>query len=367
VRAFGTGGEASAITRRIQLDANEAPRMLGSLRRRLTQRLSRLAFNRYPDPSRLLEAATALASLHGVEPSRVFLGNGSNEVLLAIHLGFGGPGRRAVIFVPTYTVYAKVAGLVGTELVEVVREKDFAITRSVIDTLVEVSPHVVHLCTPNNPTGTEDRVELVVELAQRLPSSLVVVDRAYGTFGGDGAERTWMELPNVVIVRTFSKAAGLAGLRIGYAIVPGGMRDVFEKLFLPYNVDAASIEAVILAAECIDEIKEMEKTLAEGRQYLEREISKRRSLIAFPSQANFVLFGPAGAGIADGVPEEVAYALGARAKSLHEALAAKGILVRDCTQWPGLVGCLRVSAGLPEENEAFVACLDDALAAAGIG
>jgi histidinol-phosphate aminotransferase len=207
----------------------------------------------------------------------------------------------------------------------------------------------------------------VVELAQRLPSSLVVVDRAYGTFGGDGAERTWMELPNVVIVRTFSKAAGLAGLRIGYAIVPGGMRGVFEKLFLPYNLDAASIEAVILAAECIDEIKEMEKTLAEGRQYLEREISKRRSLIAFPSQANFVLFGPAGAGIADGVPEEVAYALGARAKSLHEALAAKGILVRDCTQWPGLVGCLRVSAGLPEENQAFVACLDDALAAAGIG
>lgn len=345
----------------VRLDANEAPVPVAGLASALAERLTELELNRYPSDDRKTIAREALGKIHGLEGRRVFLGNGSNEVLLACHVGFGGTGRRAALFVPTYTVYSKVAQLAGTEVLELDRTPTFEIPDEAVDTLAASAPHLVHVCSPNNPTGNASPLELVLELTEALPSALVVVDRAYAPFGAEESEAKLLERPNVVVVRTFSKAVGLAGLRVGYALVSEELCDAFEKLFLPYNFDAVSIEAVLLACEMADQIRRIEDALAEERDRLYAGIASLESLQAFPSSANFVLFGPKGAGATRSIGASTAEELNAKARGIFELLKTRSIYVRDCTSWPGLVGCLRVSAGTREETDEFLQALEEAV------
>ncbi len=326
--------------------------------------MSALQLNRYPSRSRATEAAAMLGALYGVGEAEVVLGNGSNEVILAIHLAFGGPGRKAVYFEPTYTVYRTASAIAGTEAVSIERADDFSIPPSAVEAAVRAAPSIVHLCSPNNPTGNEDPDDFVYSLAEAIPDALIVVDRAYASFGAAGQEGELIEKPNVVVVKTFSKAAGLAGLRIGYGLAGEAIAAAIKKALLPYNLDSVSIEAILVCLEELESLKRAEIELAVERDRIFEALLQRDRLAAFPSRANFVLFGPKGAGKAKSSQEsaEEAAAITAAARALWEALLEESVLVRDCTSWPGLTGCLRVSAGLPEETDLFVDALDKAIA-----
>ena len=349
---------------RVLLDANEAPTTPKRVRERLEERLASLDLNRYPSRIRAREVAAMLESLHGASESKVVMGNGSNEILLAIHLAFGGPSRRAVYFEPTYTVYSAISAIVGTKAVAVPRDESFDISTSSLEQAASYRPSIVHLCSPNNPTGNEDPPGFAKRVASAFPDALVVVDRAYAPFGGDSAEADLLKTGNLVIVRTFSKAAGLAGLRIGYALAPKSVGEMLEKAVLPYNVDAVSLEA---AAACIEEaesVRKQEDELAKERDRIFSAIRSHRELVAFPSAANFVLFGPRGAGSARKSyrSDSERLRLTEMAQRIFSFLLEKSVLVRDCTSWPGLIGCLRVSAGLPVETDHFITALEGAVA-----
>ncbi len=358
---------ATRPSARTVLDANEAPRTSERVRSRLLERIAGLDLNRYPRRDRGRELAEQIARLYVPDSEgrgvSVVLGNGSNEVIQAIYLAFGGPGRKAVYFEPTYTVYGAVAHLTDTEAVPLARDAAFRIGEEAFEEAVCLEPSIVHLCTPNNPTGNEDDTALVGRLAEALPGAVVVVDRAYGPFGGSPEERRFLEHDNVVVLKTFSKAAGLAGLRIGVGVAVAEVAEALSKCFLPYNLDAVSLEAVAVCLEEIDAIRAEEEALAAQRRVIYQAVCSLPSLTAFASAANFVLFGPRGAGRAlpDTTPAEAAR-LTDLARSIWDALLEESVLVRDCTRWPGLVGCLRVSAGTPEETAHFVSALEKAVA-----
>lgn len=348
---------------KVLLDANESPRTAARIERRLIERIPEIDLNRYPSRARAVEVAGMVGSLHDLSESEVCLGNGSNEVLLAVHLAYGGPGRRAVYFDPTYTVYRTASMLAGTEPVAVGRESDFSISEAGIDEAVRWRPAIVHLCSPNNPTGNEDPAGFAAAVAAAFEESVVVVDRAYAPFGRSPGEGELLERENVVIVRTFSKAAGLAGLRIGYGLASAGLAATLKKAILPYNLDAVALEAAAICVEAAAEIRDDEEALALERDRIFSAIASRQSLVAYPSAANFVLFGPRGAGRAGQEAESIKEAeVTEAARHLWGALLDASVLVRDCTSWPGLVGCLRVSAGLPEETDHFVRALEGAVA-----
>lgn len=353
---------------KVLLDANESPRTASRIQRRLLKRISTLELNRYPSRARAGEVADSIGSMHGLSGDEVLLGNGSNEVILAVHLAYGGPGRKAVYFEPTYSVYRLAAQMSGTEPVAVGRNDDFSISEAALEEAARLEPSIIHLCSPNNPTGNRDPAGFAAEVASAFPDAVVVVDHAYAPFGRDPEETELLERQNVVVVRTFSKAAGLAGLRIGYGLARGGPAEALKKAFLPYNLDAVSLEAAAICVEEAQAIREDEEALGAERERIRSALSGHDWLVAYPSDANFVLFGPRGAGRARaeagvGAAEGTDSAtLTRKAKRLWEALLEKSVLVRDCTNWPGLRGCLRVSAGLAEETDHFVGALEEAVA-----
>jgi histidinol-phosphate aminotransferase len=347
-----------------RLDANESPIVPPGIGKRIIEQVSQLELNRYPSRARLSELAGAIGAMHGLSESEVVLGNGSNEVLLAIHLAYGGPGRRAVYFEPTYTVYSAVSMLAGTKPVALGRLDDFSIPEVAIEEAGRIGASIVHLCSPNNPTGNEDPEGFAAMVAAALPNTVVVVDEAYAPFGKDSGITELLAGENVVVVRTFSKAAGLAGLRIGYGLAAGRLAETLKKSFLPYNLDAVSIEAASICVEEASAIREVEEVLSKERDRIFASIEGHPSLIAYPSSANFVLFGPQGAGRAqaDDDSSSEARSLNDSAKKLWEGLLESSVLVRDCTAWPGLTGCLRVSAGFPDQTDHFIEALGEAVA-----
>lgn len=303
-----------------------------------------MAFNRYPDRG-ARQLRDALARWHGVEPSQVFAANGSNEVLQTICLAYGGPGRKAAMYEPTYALHAHIAHLTGTEVVQAKRGPDFELSPEVACGLLErQSPSVIFLCSPNNPTGmAEDpaTVAAVVEAAR----GLVVVDEAYGQFASWSALGMVEEGKPLVVVRTYSKTWSMAGLRLGYLIGPSAVVAVLERAVLPYHLDMFKQVAGRLALHYSGE---MEARVASVVAERERMVANLVALgvKVWPSQANFVLWRPVDHD--DG--------------QTWQRLLQRGVLVRDMSSWPDLTGCLRTTVGTEAENDAFISALAEVLA-----
>ncbi len=286
-----------------------------------------------------------MAELHGVTPEAVFCANGSNEVLQCLCLAYGGPGRRVVTFEPTYALHAHIAHLTGTEVVEAARRDDFTLDPAVVaTTLAEADPALVFLCSPNNPTGgSDDRATVEAVLAQA--PGLVVVDEAYGQFADWSAIDLVADDRPLVVTRTYSKTWALAALRLGYLIGPPAVVEVLQRVALPYHLDAVKQAAGRLAVRFTADMEARVAIIVAERGRVVDGL-QALGMRTWPSQANFILWRPHGRG----------------ADEVWQGLLERSVLVRNCSSWPRLAGCLRVTVGTPAENDRFLAALAEVLA-----
>lgn len=335
----------------VRLNTNENPYPLPEeLVRRIGERVTEAAreLNRYPDRD-AVELRTALAAYlsrttgHEVGMGHVWAANGSNEVLQQLLQTFGGPGRTALGFEPSYSMHALISRGTGTGWISGSRNEDFTIdVEAAVATITEVAPDVVFICSPNNPTGTavdQKTVLALYEAAQAAKGgtgALVVVDEAYGEFSHAPSLLPLIEgRPTLVLSRTMSKAFGAAGLRLGYLAADPAVVDAVQLVRLPYHLSAVTQATALAALEHTDTLLGYVDTLKQERDRLVTEL-RAAGCDVVPSDANFVQFGKF-----DG------------AEGSHAAwtsLLEKGVLVRD----NGVPGWLRVSAGTPAENDAFL-------------
>jgi histidinol-phosphate aminotransferase len=297
--------------------------------------------NRYPDRG-AHALRDALGAHLGQPPARLFCANGSNEVLQTLLLTYGGPGRRAAMFEPTYALHSHIARITGTEVVVGERRADFSIDADAARALVAAhSPTILFVCSPNNPTGTVEpaaTVEALVELDGF--EGLVVVDEAYGEFAPWSALELVRDDRPLVVVRTYSKVWSMAALRLGFAVAPPWVVEELEKVVLPYHLASATQIAGRLALELGPEMDDRVGRLVVERERVAAQLTAVDGVTVFASGANFLLFRPAGDGHA-----------------LWQRLVDRGVLVRDFSRWPRLEGCLRVTIGTPEENDMFLDAL----------
>ena len=305
--------------------------------------LRALDFHRYPDRA-ALELRAAIGELHGFGPEHVFVANGSNEVLQSLCLAYGGAGRSVALFEPTYALHSHIARITGTGVVVGERDDGFALPLDEATRVVrEASPAIVFLCSPNNPTGMLEPDEVVEGVLAAAPG-LVVVDEAYGQFAPRSHVGAVADDAPLVVTRTFSKTWSLAALRLGYCIAPAEIVRTLEQVALPYHLDAAKQLAGRLALRFVAEMEARVATLVEERGRLTAGLAEL-PVDMWPSGANFLLFRPRA------VEGQVVW----------QGLVDRSVLVRNCASWRRLAGCLRVSVGTPEENDAFLKSLAEVL------
>ncbi len=342
------GYHSAQVEVEVRLNTNESPlapppAWLEAFRAGLAD----IDFNRYPDRE-AVALRRSLADAHGVDQARIFCANGSNEVLQSLLLAYGGPGRSVALFEPTYTLHGHIARITGTAVTAGRRTDDFRLDLDEVKRVVETAdPVITFLASPNNPTGRAEPAE-VVEAVLSLAPGLVVVDEAYGQFapssaldlltaGGPRAER-------VAVVRTFSKTWSMAGVRLGYLVADPEVVRACEMVALPYHLDSTKQLAGRLALRFVEEMETRVAMIKEERGRMAAALADL-PVETWPSDANFILFRP--------TTKE--------AKAVWSDLLDTSVLVRDCSEWPGLAGCLRVTVGLPGENDRFLTALSESL------
>ncbi|MET9773811.1 histidinol-phosphate transaminase [Streptomyces sp. NPDC006367] len=329
----------------VRLNTNENPYPLPeALVERITERVREAArhLNRYPDRD-AVELRTRLAEYltnttgHPLDAGNVWAANGSNEVIQQLLQTFGGPGRTAIGFEPSYSMHALIARGTGTGWISGPRHEDFTIDVPAAErAIAEHRPDVVFVTTPNNPTGNAVPAEAVLalyEAAQTAKPSMVVVDEAYIEFShGDSLLPLLEGRPNLVISRTMSKAFGAAGLRLGYLAAHPAVVDAVQLVRLPYHLSAVTQATALAALEHTDTLLKYVEQLKAERDRLVAEL-RAIGYEVTESDANFVQFGR----FAD-------------SHATWRRILDRGVLVRD----NGVPGWLRVTAGTPEENDAFL-------------
>ena len=329
----------------VRLNTNESPfAPPEAWRDELLAALAEISFHRYPDRP-ATELREAVAELHGVTADEVFCANGSNEVLQSLLLAFGGPGRRALVFEPTYALHSHIARITGTEVVEGTRDDDFQIDpRHALELLASQRPDVTFLCSPNNPTGRVEPPETVAAVSGAAPG-LVIVDEAYGQFA------PWSALalrgpahPGLVVTRTFSKTWAMAGARLGYLVADPAVVMACESVVLPYHLSAQTQVAGLVALRHVPEMEARVARISEERGRVAAALHDL-PVDSWPSDANFILFRPRDRD----------------ANEVWRTLLDHSVLIRNCASWDGLRGCLRVTIGTAEENDRFLHALKESL------
>ena len=290
-----------------------------------------------------MQLREGIAALHGVAPEQVFAAKGSNEVLQTVLLTFAGPGRTVATFEPTYQMHGQIARVTGATVVEGERAPDFTLDLREVERVMAAQPSVTFLCSPNNPTGLvepEANIRTVLEMAP----GLLLVDEAYGQFADWSALGLVDEETPLVVTRTFSKTWSMAGTRLGYLIGPEWLVAELEKVVLPYHLDVAKQIAGRLALQYVDEMESRVQHIVAERERLSAAMA-RMPIDVVPSGANFVLFRPRTRG----------------GREVWQALLDRDVLVRDCSGWPRLADCLRVTVGTTEENDVFLKALEEVM------
>jgi histidinol-phosphate aminotransferase len=329
----------------VRLNTNEAPEPPPpAFVEELAAELKAVEWHRYPDRA-ATELRAAIADHHGVPAANVFAANGSNEVLQTVLLAYGGPGRRALVFEPTYALHSHIARVTATEVVTAERDQDFALDPATAAAAVaEAAPAVAFLCSPNNPTGRVEPPEVVDAVARAAPG-LVVVDEAYGQFAPRSTIADVTDDGNLVVARTYSKTWSMAAARLGYCVAPAPVVEALDKVVLPYHLDTVKQLAGRLALRYRREMEARVAALVEERGRLAAALADL-PVDSWPSGANFILFRPRRR---DGA-------------EVWQALLDRSVLVRNCASWPRLEGCLRVTVGTPAEDDRFLAALAEVLA-----
>lgn len=329
----------------VKINQNENPCDLPeALKRRVAERALARPWSRYPDfdPRELLEKLAAFA---GWREDGVLAGNGSNELIEALLLVTVGPGTRVLIPEPTFTLYALLTRILGGDAIRVPLGPELEYDAEEIRKVRrELAAPVTIVCSPNNPTGGVLAVEDVARLCAE-GDGLVVVDEAYHEFSGQSVAPLLAEHENLVVLRTFSKAMSMAGLRVGYLLAAPALVREINKARLPYNLNFFSQLAALAALEEWDALRRNVERIVAARDELLYRLYRIPGIRPYPSRANFILF-------------EV---LEADAKAVFESIYRRGVLVRDVTGYPRLARCLRASVGSEAENEAFLTALRHAV------
>jgi histidinol-phosphate aminotransferase len=329
---------------RFRMNTNESPYAPPqALVDEVTEQLRDAALNRYPDRD-ATSLYAAISHRVGWPSEGLWVANGSNEVFMHLFLAFGGPGRSALVFEPTYSLHSLIPKIASTEVHSVARDDAYEIDLDeAVRTLRELRPEVVIVCSPNNPTGNCEPLDTIRALAAEAPG-LVIVDEAYIEFAdpSESARSLLDSHANLVLVKTFSKAWRLAGVRIGYMLAAPSLIDAMRRVRLPYHLSAITQIVGRAAIEHADETLRLVRSIADERDRISLEL-QAMGIKTYPSRANFVLF-------------EVDDPQG-----VWQALLDRGVLVRTYAGQPHLERCLRVTAGLPEETDAFLTAMREVI------
>jgi histidinol-phosphate aminotransferase len=328
----------------VKLASNENPRGIGPrTRAAIDAALADIA--RYPDGNGY-ELKQALAARYGVDMPMIVLGNGSNDVLELAALAFLGPGRAAVMSQHAFAVYPLATQARGARSI-VVRAKDYGHDLEAMARAVDDETYVVWVANPNNPTGTFARPDEMEAFLRRVPERvLVVLDEAYNEYlradlRGDSVK--WLKRhPNLVITRTFSKAYGLAGLRVGYALAHASVADIMNRVRQPFNVNSIALAA---AAAALDDMEFVARSFAENLQGMRQieEGVRGLGLDFIASHGNFITVKVG------------------KAAEIYKRLLKRGVIVRPVGGGYELPQHLRVTIGTAQENERFLSALAGSL------
>jgi histidinol-phosphate aminotransferase len=329
----------------VKLNQNENPfDYPEDLKEETFRRYRSRQWSRYPDfvPDSLRQR---LADFAGWQKDGVLVGNGSNELLQATLMVLVKPRTRVAIPSPTFTVYGLLASVLGAGIVNVRLNPDFSYN---VDELISKSREsgaaVLIVNTPNNPTGSVLKEEGLKRILQQF-SGHVLLDEAYYEFWGHSGLDLLQDYPRLIITRTFSKAMGMAGLRVGYLMAHPELAQQISKAKLPYNINQFSLTAAEVALENADRFRPAIDAVLRERERLGAELAGIPGIKVYPSEANFFLIE---------VPVSP--------RALFDDLYEQGILIRDVSSYPMLSRCLRISVGTREENDRLISALRTSLA-----
>ncbi len=321
----------------IKLDANENPYGCSP---RVNQALATCPdLNIYPDNGQT-RLRKLLEGYAGVDAKHIVAGSASNQLIDLVLRLFISKGDEVINCVPTFGIYRFSTELCGGTLVEIPRDENFAVNISAVKAAISGKTKIIFLANPNNPTGTITPQQDILELLDTgLP---VLVDEAYYEFSGQTVAPLVNRYENLMVLRTFSKWAGLAGLRVGYGLFPPKIADYLLRIKIPYNVNVAALVAVQESLKDTDYLMSRVKAIIAERGRLFGELERLEWLKPFPSQANFILCS----------------VLNGDARELRQKLQDKGILVRYFGE-PILQGFVRFSVGKPEHTDALIKALQE--------
>ena len=320
----------------IKINQNENPYDVpAELKKEILDFAEKRSWSRYP-PFVPEDMQKALAEFTGWTAGGILVGNGSNELVQALMMVFLNHGDKLVIPVPTFTLYRLIGGILGADVVEVPLLSDYTYDCDKMEQEFLDGGAMLIICSPNNPTGAVYPIDRLEKLLMQT-NKPVIVDEAYCEFSGETVADLMEDHDNLIVLRTFSKAFSLAGLRIGYAQMDPDLAVEVSKVKLPYNINfftLAAAEKLLKNKEL--QIKVIEELIA-ARDEMIREMNEIDGVTAYPSKANFILF-------------ETAYP----PKDVFMKFLDDGLLVRDVSSYPMLEKALRVSVSTPEDNAKFL-------------
>lgn len=305
------------------LDANENPYDTG--------------YNRYPDPYQQ-DVKKRIAEIKGVQPNQIFLGNGSDEPIDLLYRAFCNPGiDNSIIIEPSYGMYTVSADINDIEIRKVLLNDEYQIEASKLLAAADDKSKLLFLCSPNNPTGNNLDCGEIIKVIEGF-RGIVVVDEAYIDFApGTTLLADLDKYPNLVVLQTFSKAWGLAGIRLGMAFASPEIIGILSKIKYPYNINALTQQRVMQSLQNVEEKETWVKTIIAEREKLANELMKLPFVQkVYPSDANFLLVKMDGA------------------REKFEHLMNEGVIVRDRSKVALCEGSLRITVGSPEENRALI-------------
>jgi histidinol-phosphate aminotransferase len=319
-------------TAHVYLDANENPYgdMVGG------------NWNRYPDPHQK-QLKAKLAELKGVQPAQIFLGNGSDEAIDLLIRAFCEPGQDKILTnVPTYGMYNVSAAINNVNIIEVLLTETFELRPKSILKSVEEHTKIIFICSPNNPSGNLIAEENIIEVLEGF-DGLVVVDEAYIDYT---KTESWTKkldkYPNLVVLQTFSKAWGMAALRLGMAFASEEIISVLNSIKPPYNVNEFTQQEALRALEKHDKLQEKIEATLNERAALAKQLQSIATVEkVYPSEANFIMVKVG------------------RATQLYHFLIEKGIVVRNRSRVILCDNCIRITVGTPSENKELLTALQN--------
>ena len=337
--------KAYGLEKVVKLASNEnpygcSPKVYEALKRLIAEK----RLNIYPpsNPEDLLEM---IADYTGFESSRIAVGAGIDGVLENIFRLLIEPGDEVAIPIPSFPYYHTLAAVSGAREVRVERRRDFRIDSRLVERLSGKTKLVI-ICSPNNPTGNDEDIDTIAEVIERASEvgAAVFIDEAYAEFSSQNL-MSLAEYENVIVARTFSKAFGLANLRVGYAVMAEWLKKEYMKVSTPFPLSSLAIEGAKAALSDVEYMKWAVERIVKERERLYSRLSRMEQVRVYPSSANFIYFETA-------IP----------ASLVAERLARRGVIVRDCS---GFIGCsdraIRVTVGRKEENQIFANALRETL------